>query len=138
MTGTACLFTAGTDSMRFTFNKVAAANDATLSFQTNFSARALLGTTGSDQFQLKVSPDGSSFYQVFVVDQTTGNAAFKALLGLAPYAVASLPSAGFNGAMAFASNGRKVGEASGAGTGVVVAYSNGAWRRLSDDTAVAS
>ena len=61
--GTACLFAASVDSMRFTFSKVAAANDATLSFQTNFSARALLGTTGSDQFQLKVSPDGASFYQ---------------------------------------------------------------------------
>ena len=97
-----------------------------------------MGTTGSDQFQLKVSPDGSSFYQVFVADQTTGNAAFKALLGPASYPVASLPTAAFNGALAFASNGRKVGEASGSGTGVVVAYSNGAWRRLSDDTAVAS
>ena len=137
VTGTACLFTAGTDSMRFTFNKVAAANDAILSFQTNFSARALLGTTGSDQFQLKVSPDGSTFYQVYVVDQTTGNAAFKALLGAAPYAVANLP-AGFNGAVAFASNGRKAMEVAGSGTGVTVVYSNGAWRRLSDDSVVAS
>ena len=138
VTGTACLFTAATDSMRFTFNKVAAANDATLSFQTGFSARALLGTTGSDQFQLKVSPDGSSFTQVFVADQTTGNIALKALLGLTPYPVASLPGAAFSGALAFASNGRKLGEASGSGTGVVAAYSNGAWRRLSDDSIVAS
>jgi hypothetical protein len=66
--GTACLFAASTDSMRFTFSKVAIANDATLSFQTSFSTRALLGTTGSDQFQLKVSPDGSSYYQVVVCD----------------------------------------------------------------------
>ncbi len=138
VTGTACLFTAGTDSMRFTFNKVAAANDAILSFQTGFSARALLGTTGSDAFQLKVSPDGSSFYQVFVVDQATGNAAFKALLGLATYTVASLPSAAFNGALAFAGNGRKTAEAAGAGTGVMVVYSSGAWRRLSDDGVVSS
>ena len=138
VTGTACLFTAATDSMRFTFNKVAAANDATLSFQTGFSARALLGTTGSDQFQLKVSPDGSTYYQVFVADQTTGNAAFKALLGPASYAVASLPTAAFNGALAYASNGRKLMEMAGSGTGIVVAYSNGAWRRLSDDTVVAS
>ncbi len=138
VTGTSCLFTAATDSMRFTFNKVAAANDATLTFETGFSARALMGTTGSDQFQLKVSPNGSTFFQVFVVDQTSGNAAFKALLGLTPYAVAVLPSGAFNGALAFASNGRKVGEAAGAGTGVVAAYSNGAWRRLSDDSLVAS
>ncbi len=136
--GTSCLFTAATDSMRFTFNKVAAANDATLTFQTGFSARALLGTTGSDQFQLKVSPDGSTFFQVFVADPATGNVAFKALLGAATYPVAGLPAAAFNGALAFASNGRKAGEAAGAGTGVVAAYSNGAWRRLSDDTVVAS
>ena len=136
--GTACLFAASVDSMRFGFSKVAAANDATLSFQTNFSARALLGTTGSDAFQLKVSPDGTTFYQAFVADPATGNLAFKALLGLATYAVASLPASAFNGAFAFASNGRKAGEASGAGTGVVAAYSNGAWRRVSDDTVVTS
>lgn len=138
VTGTACLFTAATDSMRFTFNKVAAANDATLSFQTGFSARALLGTTGSDQFQLKVSPDGSSFFQVFVADQTTGNVAFKALVGLTPYTVANLPAAAFNGALAFAGNGRKMMEVAGSGSGVVVAYSNGAWRRMSDDSVVTS
>lgn len=135
--GTACLFAASFDSMRFTFNKVAAANDALLIFETGFAARALMGTTGSDQFQLKVSPDGATYFQVYVVDQTTGNAAFKALLGAAPYTVAALP-AGFNGAVAFASNGRKIGEATGSGTGVTVVYSNGAWRRLSDDTIVAS
>ena len=134
--GTSCLFTAATDSMRFTFNKVAAANDATLTFQTGFSARAILGTAGSDQFQLKVSADGSSFSQVFVADPAPGNAAFKALLGPASYPVASLPSTAFNGALAFAANARKAGEAAGTGTGVVVAYSNGAWRRLSDDTIV--
>ena len=136
--GTACLFTAATDSMRFTFNKVAAANDATLSFQTNDSARALLGTTGSDDLQLKVSADGSTFHQAFVADHTTGNIAFKALLGAASYPVASLPATAFNGALAFASNGRKVGEAAGSGTGIAVAYSNGAWRRLSDDSVVAA
>ena len=134
--GSACLFAASTDSMRFTFSKVAAANDATLSFQTNFSTRALLGTTGSDQLQLKVSPDGSTFYQVFVCDQTTGNAAFKALLGLASYTVTALP-AGLNGALAFASNGRKMTEVAGSGTGVLVCFSNGQWRRLSDDSVVA-
>ena len=74
---------------------------------------------------------------MYVVDQTTGNAAFKALLGVAGSTVAALP-AGFNGALAFASNGRKLGEAAGAGTGVVAAFSNGQWRRLSDDTIVAS
>ena len=135
--GTSFLFTAATDSCRFTFNKVASANDASLTFQSNFSARALAGLLGSDGYQLKVSPDGSAFYQVYVVDQTTGNLAVKALLSAASYAVAALP-AGLNGAIAFATNGRKIGEAAGAGTGVMVAYSTGSWRRLSDDTIVAA
>ena len=135
--GTSFLFNAAVDSCRFTFNKMATANDASLTFETNYSPRALAGLLGSDGYQLKVSPDGSTFYQVYVVDQTTGNAAFKALLGAAPYAVANLP-AGFNGAVAFASNGRKAMEVPGTGTGVTVVYSNGAWRRLSDDSVVAS
>ncbi len=135
--GTSFLFNAAVDSCRFTFNKMAAANDASLTFETNYSARALAGLLGSDGYQLKVSPNGSTFYQVYVTDQTTGNLAMKALLGAAPYIVTALP-VGFNGAVAFASNGRKVGEAAGAGTGVAVVYSNGAWRRLSDDTIVAS
>ncbi len=138
VTGTACLFAASADSMRFTFSKLGAASDAALSFQTNFSARALMGTLGSDAFQLKVSPDGATFLQCFVADQATGNVAFKALVGAANYAVAALPAAAFNGALAFANDGRKAGEAAGAGTGVVAAYSNGAWRRLSDDAVVSS
>jgi hypothetical protein len=49
--------------------------------------------------------------------------------------VSALP-AGVVGGVAFATNGRKTGEGVGAGTGVLVVYSNGAWRRLSDDSAV--
>jgi hypothetical protein len=137
VSGTSFLFNATTDSCRFTFNKVAASNDASLTFETGYSARALLGTTGSDQFQLKVSPDGSSFFQAFVVDQASGNMAIKALLSAASYTVSTLP-AGANGALAFASNGCKASETSGSGTGVVVVFSNGQWRRLSDDSIVAS
>ena len=135
VSGTSFLFSASTDSCRFTFNKVAAANDASLTFETGFSARALAGLLGSDGYQLKVSPNGSTFYQVYVVDQTTGNLAVKALLSAASYAVSALPS-GLNGAIAFATNGRKIGEGAGAGTGVLVVFSNGAWRRLSDDAVV--
>ena len=60
--------------------------------------------------------NGSSFYQVFIADQTTGNVAF-ALLGLTLYAVANLPSAAFNGALAYDNNGRKGAELADAGTG---------------------
>lgn len=61
---------AGT-SIDMTFNKNAAGNDASLSFKTGFSTRAIVGTTGSDAFTLKVSPDGSTFRDAMVVNQTT-------------------------------------------------------------------
>jgi hypothetical protein len=51
------------------------------------------------------------------------------------YTVATLP-AGSNGLVAFATNGRKKGEGPGAGTGSIVIYSNGAWRRSSDENAI--
>ena len=137
VTGTSFLFTASVDSCRFTFNKAATANDASLIFETGFSARALAGLLGSDGYQLKVSPDGSTFFQVYTVDQTTGNLAIKALVTPASYTVGTLP-VGVNGALAFASNGLKVSEVTGGGTGVIVVFSNGSWRRLSDDNVVAA
>lgn len=51
------------------------------------------------------------------------------------YTVATLPAA-TEGYMAYASDGRKVGQGVGAGTGVPVYYSAGAWRRFYDDAVV--
>lgn len=51
--------------------------------------------------------------------------------------VATLPAVAV-GSLIYVSNGRKIGEAAGAGTGVVAYGSNSAWRRLSDDNAVAA
>lgn len=42
-------------------NKAAAADTASLLFQTGFSGRAELGLTGSDSFSLRTSGDGTSF-----------------------------------------------------------------------------
>jgi hypothetical protein len=50
---------------------------------------------------------------------------------------AALPTAGQPGRLRFVTNGRKVGEGGGAGTGVL-AYDDGTdWFRSSDDTPVA-
>ncbi len=73
-------------SIDVTVNKNAAANDASFSFKTGFSVRALFGTLGSDDFTLKVSPNGSSFFDALVADRTTGRVRFPvglALTGLA-------------------------------------------------------
>ncbi len=53
------------------------------------------------------------------------------------YTVAGLPG-GSEGQYAYATDGLKVGELTGAGTGVPVYFSNGSWRVFSTDAAVAS
>lgn len=53
----------------------------------------------------------------------------------ASYPVASLPT-GQAGQTAYATNGRKSGEGVGVGTGTIVNFSNGQWRRASDETTV--
>ena len=73
-------------SIDVTVNKNAAANDASFSFKTGFSVRALFGTLGSDDFTLKVSPNGSSFFDALVADRNTGRVRFPvgvALTGMA-------------------------------------------------------
>lgn len=55
-----------------TVNKSVAANDAAFAFKTGFSARALIGLLGNDDFSFKVSPDGSAFFDAFRVDRTNG------------------------------------------------------------------
>ncbi|HNX94900.1 MAG TPA: DUF2793 domain-containing protein [Holophaga sp.] len=60
---------------------------------------------------------------------------FGGPVSLATYTVAALP-AGSIGQVVFVSNGRKVAEGAGAGTGCVAAFSGGAWRRISDDAVV--
>lgn len=58
-------------------NKHGTGDGGSVVFETNFSERAEIGCIGDDTFQLKVSPDGSTFYQAWVIDDTTGNTDFK-------------------------------------------------------------
>lgn len=57
--------------------------------------------------------------------------------GMTAMLFADLPAAGQPGRVLFVTNGRKVGEGAGAGTGVIAYDDGGAWRRPSDDTPVA-
>ncbi|WP_428542845.1 DUF2793 domain-containing protein [Profundibacter sp.] len=57
-------------------NKAAADDTASLLFQTNWSGRAEMGTAGSDDFVLKVSADGSTFFEALRADGNTGAASF--------------------------------------------------------------
>lgn len=62
---------------------------------------------------------------------------YQSSFGLAGYVVSSLP-AGTEGDFCYATNGCKVGEGSGSGTGVPVYFSQGAWRVLATDQPVTS
>jgi len=55
-----------------TVNKAAPANDAAFAFKTGFSARALIGLLGDDDFSVKVSPDGSTFHDALKIDRANG------------------------------------------------------------------
>ncbi|MDP2186682.1 MAG: hypothetical protein Q8J93_14640, partial [Xanthomonadales bacterium] len=55
-----------------TVNNAAAGNDATFAFKTGFSTRALIGMLGSDDFSVKVSPDGAAFFEAIRIDHTSG------------------------------------------------------------------
>ena len=55
-----------------TVNKAAAGNDASFAFKTGFSARALIGLLGSDDFNFKVSPDGSAWNTALTIDRASG------------------------------------------------------------------
>src|SRR5208337_748110 len=67
------------------------------------------------------------------VNELLGNAGIQ----LPAYTTALLPP-GVPGQMAYATDGLKVGETTGHGTGVPVYYSNGVWRVYSTDAAVQS
>jgi Protein of unknown function (DUF2793) len=59
-------------------NKNAAGDTASLLFQTGFSGRAEMGTTGDDDFHFKVSADGSAWNEAIVVDGSTGRVSLPA------------------------------------------------------------
>lgn len=59
-------------------NKAAPGATASLLYQTAFAGRAEMGTTGDDDFHVKVSPDGSAWHDGMIISAATGKAAFPA------------------------------------------------------------
>lgn len=53
-------------------NKATESDTASLLFQTGYAGRAEMGTSGSDDFAVKVSPDGATWTEVLSADATTG------------------------------------------------------------------
>lgn len=68
-------------------NKASAADTASLLFQTGWSGRAEMGTIGSDNFELKVSSDGTTFHTALQANTATGSVSFPAgVTGVTPEA----------------------------------------------------
>jgi hypothetical protein len=72
----ATLFSHAGAGHRMKLNKAAATNTSSLLFQTGFSGRAEMGTTGSDDFAIKVSPDGTNFRTAMKIQADSGAVQF--------------------------------------------------------------
>lgn len=66
----------GSGDLRMVLNKEAAGNVLSFLFQAGWSARAEFGLLGSDDFGLKVSPDGSAWHDAFLIDRNDGSVSF--------------------------------------------------------------
>jgi hypothetical protein len=127
---------AGTNH-RLTVNKGAAADTASLVFQTGYSGRAEIGTTGNDHLRFRVSADGATWKTALSVDPATGHVGIDTLtpstrldvagpVRIGQYTVAGIPSASSSGAGALIHVTNEAG-------GPVVAFSDGtSWRRVTD------
>lgn len=74
----ATLLTAENGSHRLVVNKDAPAETGSVVFQTAYSGRAEFGLTGTDDFTVKVSPDGNTWRDAIRVEASTGIVSFPA------------------------------------------------------------
>jgi hypothetical protein len=140
--GAASLFTHAGAGHQIKLDKAAAGDVASLLFQTGFSGRAEIGTTGDDKLHVKVSGDGAAWVEALVVDPAGGGAVGVGVAGpttrlhvagpvrIGQYAKAALPGASACGAGAMVFVTDEAG-------GPVPAFSDGtAWRRVTDRAVV--
>jgi hypothetical protein len=109
-------------------NKAISTDTASVLFQTGFGGRAEMGTAGSDDFAIKVSPDGGSFFTGATFDQNTGAASFPN--GAQITGEAALHRGNMVG---------NVGQSGGNPTGAVIergSNANGDYVRLADGTQI--
>ena len=74
----AALFNHAGHGIQVKLNKNANSDTASLLYQTNWSGRAELGTTGDDDFHFKVSADGTSWIDALVITGSSGLATVHA------------------------------------------------------------
>ncbi|MFH6786696.1 hypothetical protein [Methylobacterium sp. MA0201] len=107
------------------------------SFIWNYGTALFIGT--SSAHSVAIATDNVARMTVAATGDVgmSGNLTVAGRLRPGSFTVATVP-AGVAGDLVHVSNARKVGEAAGSGTGVLSYYSNGNWRRLSDDGPVAA
>jgi len=119
----------------FTFSNIGAAAVSIATVPGDVLDNAPVVLRPNDRYHL--ISDGTIFWrEVFRSNAVAPT--FTAPMVLASYAVGSLPSGQSAGAKAFASNGRKPGEAAGAGTGVEVFFDGTRWISTCSGAAVAA
>jgi len=91
------LVTTEDTNVQVKLNKADIADSATFLFQTNWSGRAEIGTSGNDDFSFKVSPDGSNWYTGLTLKSGA-----KGVPVLPSFATGDLPAAATAGAGALA------------------------------------
>lgn len=125
-------------------NKAAAGDTASLLYQTGYSGRAELGLSGDDKLHVKVSANGSTWYEAMVADGATGFVGFGTsspavrltveggAVRVGRYVKSALPPAGGTDAA-----GAIIYVWDDAG-GAVLAFSDGTnWRRVTDRAVIA-
>ena len=78
---------AGTGDLRFILNKETPDDVLSQFYQSGFGGRAETGLIGSDDFSIRVSPDGALWHDAMQIDRNTGTVSFPS--GLAGHVGAS-------------------------------------------------
>ncbi len=105
-------------------NKNAAANTASFLFQTGFSGRAEIGTTGDDDFHFKVSANGTTYFESLWITGASGLMTAKNGFVFDP--AASDPTSPVNGQLWYNSTtGKFRGRQAGASIDIVSAAGGG-------------
>ena len=111
----AALFNHAGSDHRLKINKASAAATASVVLQNGFSGRAELGLAGDDDFRIKMSPDGTTWRDVMVLEAASGRAQFP--MGIAglfstqvtvDFGVAGALSASFDLEVANARPGQRI------------------------------
>lgn len=68
----AVLFNNDGNGIQAKLNKNASSDTASVLFQTGWSGRAEFGTSGDDDWHVKVSPDGSIWHEALIADRSNG------------------------------------------------------------------